>query len=884
MKRSLKFLTAITLSLLLVFGSSLGAFAAKNTSINLHADGDDYVVFVVLEGNYSSKGVYNAENNETKVPMTGGSLYTVTDFSSNVQPVVKHFIIDDEIWNIPENIKEGKEGKDGSGTINYWMKGMPTKNVNYDKNNYDATGTEPSDSYDYFFGETVEVMGKGNLALEGYNFGGWNTNEGGTGDTYKPGEYFLMPSEDVTLYAVWDLIPTYSLTYDGNGATSGSVPEDPNKYYENAPANVLDNTGNLDLVGYKFMGWTINDDGTGEVYTAGDSFNMPADDVTLYAVWELIPIPTYSLTYDGNGATSGSVPEDPNKYYENAPAKVLDNTGNLDLVGYKFMGWTFNDDGTGEVYTAGDSFNMPADDVTLYAVWELIPTPTYSLTYDGNGATSGSVPEDFNKYYENAPANVLDNTGNLDLVGYKFMGWTFNNDGTGEVYKAGDSFNMPDGDVTLYAVWELIPTYSLTYDGNGATSGNPPASQMYYQTSSKVTVLSNTGNFKITGMYFNGWNTESNGSGTHYLSGDPLTIITTDVVLYAQWSESIPTVGTITIEKVITGDEPLPGTIFEFRIIGYDGEDSFVINDEPIYIVGNGSTLPYEVPAGLICVEEINIPPNYTLIPDGPRDVVLDVEFGFDQIVRFENEYKEPRGSITVNKTLTGDTPIPDRTFTFRLVGPAGEKSTTTELSRLGAGSVTFSGLTYGTYTLTEIGLPSNFSIVSGSNVQLMIHDETPNVTANITNRYTEPTPPPPPPTPETGVVRVHYIDTEEVLLDDIFEFSSPIGNNYNTAARDFEGKQLIETPENASGTIIDGVIDVFYVYSPGVEPLFTLEVEEETPLGAPVVPEEEIVLTEPIPLAPLPQTGQLPVELFYGLGSVISMIGIAFRKSWKNR
>jgi hypothetical protein len=68
---------------------------------------------------------------------------------------------------------------------------------------------------------------------------------------------------------------------------------------------------------------------------------------------------------------------------------------------------------------------------------------------------------------------------------------------------------------------------------------------------------------------------------------------------------------------------------------------------------------------------------------------------------------------------------------------------------------------------------------------------------------------------------------------------------------------------------------------------------EEETPLGAATfgfnfdeilepVPEEEeeLVLDEIVPLGDaLPQTGQLPPELYYGLGSVISLAGLAVRR-----
>ena len=64
---------------------------------------------------------------------------------------------------------------------------------------------------------------------------------------------------------------------------------------------------------------------------------------------------------------------------------------------------------------------------------------------------------------------------------------------------------------------------------------------------------------------------------------------------------------------------------------------------------------------------------------------------------------------------------------------------------------------------------------------------------------------------------------------------------------------------------------------------------EEETPLGeAEVVvpetiidePEEELLLEEEVPLGPaLPQTGELPVEVFYGVGSILTAAGVYLKR-----
>lgn len=81
---------------------------------------------------------------------------------------------------------------------------------------------------------------------------------------------------------------------------------------------------------------------------------------------------------------------------------------------------------------------------------------TYSVTYDGNGKTSGSVPTDASSPYANgATVTVLDNTGSLAKTGYTFTGWNTAADGSGTHYDAGDQFDMGTANVTLYAQWEL---------------------------------------------------------------------------------------------------------------------------------------------------------------------------------------------------------------------------------------------------------------------------------------------------------------------------------------------------------------------------------------------------------------------------------------------
>ena len=78
----------------------------------------------------------------------------------------------------------------------------------------------------------------------------------------------------------------------------------------------------------------------------------------------------YTLLYDGNGHTSGSIPAHSSTYLVNRTVTVLDNTGDLEKRGFTFGGWNSKEDGSGFTYQPGDTFTMPALNFVLYAQWD----------------------------------------------------------------------------------------------------------------------------------------------------------------------------------------------------------------------------------------------------------------------------------------------------------------------------------------------------------------------------------------------------------------------------------------------------------------------------------------------------------------------------------
>jgi uncharacterized repeat protein (TIGR02543 family) len=107
--------------------------------------------------------------------------------------------------------------------------------------------------------------------------------------------------------------------------------------------------------------------------------------------------------------------------------------------------------------------------------------------------------------------------------------------------------------------------YSVVYDGNGAASGSVPVDTGAYKAEATVTVLDNTGGLAKTGYIFSGWNTAADGTGTNYVAGASLTIASSDVTLYAQWTKNLAVTigvpGTVTVTLTTKSSVAVGSTI-----------------------------------------------------------------------------------------------------------------------------------------------------------------------------------------------------------------------------------------------------------------------------------------------------------------------------------
>ena len=199
---------------------------------------------------------------------------------------------------------------------------------------------------------------------------------------------------------------------------------------------------------------------TNTAFAAGDKNTItPSSTSGTMTITLTIAAATYSVTYDANGATGGTVPVDSDNHESGSSVTVLGNTGSLIKDGYNFNGWNTAADGTGTSYAAGGSFNISSD-TTLYAQWVAKQNISYTVTFGVvNGSWDDSTTDDKVVTLTGHEGDILKlSSGQIPAVGTK----------PNEGYKAGSWDVTPSTDKAISS--NVTYTYTYVADSSGGSS------------------------------------------------------------------------------------------------------------------------------------------------------------------------------------------------------------------------------------------------------------------------------------------------------------------------------------------------------------------------------------------------------------------------------
>ena len=446
------------------------------------------------------------------------------------------------------------------GTVTLYAQWTPWKHVLHYNKNVPTSSTSQTVSnmpvdQTKTFGQFMAIS---NLVptRKGYTFAGWYTQSNGTGTKYDPGSNYAADQNGgtVNLYAKWTPW-TYKIKYDQNvksTSSSKTVTDMPAAQTKTQEIDVTLSSMTPKRNGYIFAGWSTSANGSVE-YKPGSRFTKDLDSngasITLYAVWTPWK---HTIHYNSNiptnaptGTTTVSnMPGDQTKTFDE---KLMISSNKPTRKGYNFAGWSTSANGN-VVYQPGAEYknDQNGGTVTLYAKWTAWK---HTVTYDKNVPANSkktdvkNMPGNQTKIYDQ---NLTLQSNVPTRIGYTFVKWTTNKDGTGTAYQPGSQYSYnrdsDGGTVTLYAVWTPWK-YTVRYDKNvpanssSQTVSNMPADQTKTE---EVNLTLSSNKPSRNGYIFNGWQAQINGKAVDYQPGATLSydpdVKGSVITLKAKWT------------------------------------------------------------------------------------------------------------------------------------------------------------------------------------------------------------------------------------------------------------------------------------------------------------------------------------------------------------
>ena len=204
----------------------------------------------------------------------------------------------------------------------------------------------------------------GFTAPDGQEFKAWEIG----GVEYNAGDGYVVLG-NTEIKALWKdsaVIPTtFTITFNANGGTGSMEPvtvEEGSRY-------PLPACGFIPPVNMKFSGWALSAGGS----VIADGAIMVTSNITLYAIWEPVPVNEFVIFFDGNGGTPTV------SSMTTIGHRLAFLPGAFRSGSYRFDGWYTERNG-GELITTSTVF---AANTIVYAHW------TYT---GGSGGSGGYVP------------------------------------------------------------------------------------------------------------------------------------------------------------------------------------------------------------------------------------------------------------------------------------------------------------------------------------------------------------------------------------------------------------------------------------------------------------------------------------------------------------
>jgi uncharacterized repeat protein (TIGR02543 family) len=324
----------------------------------------------------------------------------------------------------------------------------------------------------------------------------------------------------IVIISYSEIVTDYTLTFDKQNGTGGT--DSATAIFNSAMPTATAPTRS----GYSFLGYFDSiTDGTqyySNLMVSSRNWDK-TQETTLYARWQAN---NTVITFNGNGSTSGTM---------NTQSIATDSSANLIVnsfsrSGFIFNGWNTQANGTGTSFANLASYTASGETtLTLFAQWS---ANSNQIIFNGNNSSSGSMlAQGLNT---GVTANL--NANQFERTGYTFAGWNTLANGLGTNFANQASYTMgTDASYELFAKW-TANTYTITFDLQSGSGGDTTRTATF----DAAMPTPNTTAPTRSGFTFNGYFSETNGSGNKYYNANMSSArnfdLTSNTTLFASWT------------------------------------------------------------------------------------------------------------------------------------------------------------------------------------------------------------------------------------------------------------------------------------------------------------------------------------------------------------
>jgi len=323
---------------------------------------------------------------------------------------------------------------------------------------------------------------------------------------------------------------TYTVTVTGGTASPSSGPT----------GTVVTLTPGTPPSGKQFKQWNVL---SGGVSVSGNTLTIGSANVSVEAVWEDIPVTTYTVTVTGGTASPSSGPT----------GTVVTLTPGTPPSGKQFKQWNVL---SGGVSVSGNTLTIGSANVSVEAIWEDVSTPT-TYTITPSAGTGGTISPSTVQTVNQGGSQMFTATPSS---GKEVDQWFVNGSA---VQNGGTSYTVSNvqANVTVNVTFKDTPvityyTVTVSSAGSGASGGGS------YAAGATVNISAGTA---PTGQQFKNWTSSPSVSFTNANSPNTSFTMPGNAVTVTANFEPIPTTPTLTVSppslSFIAGGESKSFTI-----------------------------------------------------------------------------------------------------------------------------------------------------------------------------------------------------------------------------------------------------------------------------------------------------------------------------------